>query len=163
MQINSIHTVNATPTSTPAPADGAAIASSRFWPEVEPAHFRAAMRYDGTVTTARLRGALVEAIAAVNGELAGWRMVKIAGGALRLADIEAEQIDGESVLVQRWRRAVYATAAADLAERYRSFDATGAARQRAEDLDATADQLRADARAALRALMGVGRCTVELI
>ncbi|WP_083340995.1 head completion/stabilization protein [Chromobacterium amazonense] len=163
MQINSINTVNATPTSTPAPADGAAIASSRFWPDVEPAHFRVTMRYDGTVTAARLRGALIEAIAAVNGELAGWRMVKIAGGALRLADIEAEQIDGESVLVQRWRRAVYATAAADLAERYRSFDATGAARQRAEDLDDTADQLRADARAALRALMGVGRCTVELI
>ncbi|UTH73355.1 head completion/stabilization protein [Chromobacterium sp. IIBBL 290-4] len=160
MQIN---TVNATPTSAPAPTDGQAIPSSRFWPDIEPSHFRAAMRYDGTVTAARLRHALVEAIAAVNGELAGWRVVKIAGGALRLVDIEAEQIDGESALVQRWRRAVYAIAAADLAERYRSFDATGAARQRADDLDDTADQLRADARAAIRALMSVGRCTVELI
>ncbi|MBX9295715.1 head completion/stabilization protein [Chromobacterium vaccinii] len=154
---------NASTTSAPALDDGQVIETPRFWPDVEPAHFRAAMRYDGTVTAARLRGALIEAIAAVNGELAGWRVAKIAGGALALADLAAEQIDGESVLVQRWRRAVYATAAADLAERYRSFDTAGAGRQRAEDLDDTADQLRADARAAIRAILGVGRCTVELI
>ncbi|SUX53661.1 head completion/stabilization protein [Chromobacterium vaccinii] len=160
-----IVSTNASTTSAPAPDDGESqvIETPRFWPDVEPGHFRAAMRYDGTVTTARLRHALIEAIAAVNGELSGWRMVKIAGGALALADLDAEQIDGESVLVQRWRRAVYTTAAADLAERYRSFDTAGAGRQRAEDLDDTADQLRADARAAIRAILGVGRCTVELI
>ncbi|WP_080509423.1 head completion/stabilization protein [Chromobacterium subtsugae] len=160
MQINSVNTVNASPTNAPAPGDGPAIQTSRFWPDVEPGHFRAAMRYDGTVTAVRLRHALVEAVAAVNGELFGWR---VASGAQRLADIEAEQIDGESILVQRWRRAIYATAAADLAERYRSFDATGAGRQRADDLGDTADQLRADARAAIRAILGAGRVTVELI
>ncbi|OHX20447.1 head completion/stabilization protein [Chromobacterium sphagni] len=157
--------INSTAPATAAPIanDGQPIKAAYFWPEIDPAHARAAMRLDGTVTAPRLRHALVEAVAGVNQELSGWRQIRTAAGASQLAEVAAEQIDGESVLVQRWRRAVYATTAAELAERYRSFDTTGAGRQRADDLDSTADDLRADARAAIRAILAVGRATVELI
>lgn len=153
------------PTTPAAPGqDAEPIKAGYFWPEINPADAREAMRLTGTVIGMRLRHALVEAIASVNAELADWRVRQVATGYSSLQDVPAEQVDGQSILVSRWVRAVYATAAADLYERYRSFDTTGKADKRADNEDSAADDLRRDARLAIRAILGVtGGCVVELI
>ncbi|GGY03877.1 bacteriophage head completion/stabilization protein [Paludibacterium paludis] len=145
-----------TPTPTP-------IRSGSFWPELDPAIARSQMRLDGTVTDERLRAALIEAIASVNSQLAEFRRQRQAGGVASLMAITADEVDGQSVLVNRWYRAVLCLAAANLTERYRSFDSTGAGDKKAADLDTTVDDLRRDAHWAITAIQGVPRTTVELI
>lgn len=148
-----------------APAAGTEqpITSNPFWPEIDPAAARDSMRLDGTITAARLRTALVEAIAKTNQELATWRTGKQAEGRATLADVPAEQVDGESEHVARYRRAVYCTAAANLIERYRDYDSTGEGHKRADALTDPIDDLRRDARWAIRDILGAGRSTIELI
>lgn len=144
-------------------ADGAEIRAGVFWPSIKPAEAREEMRLDGNVTPARLRSALIEAMASVNSELAEWRQARIAAGFTALDQVPAEDIDGKSVLLHRWRRAVLCEAAAILTERYRSFDTTGTGHQRADQLDPSIDELRRDKRWAISDMQGVGRCAVELI
>lgn len=153
----------ATPSTGGTAEDGAAIASSPFWPEIDPVAARAAMRLDGTVTAERLRAALIEAIASVNAELGNWRRARQAEGRDRLEDVPAEAVDGQSVLVMRWRRAVLHLATASLNERYRSFDSTAAGHKQADELDSTVDDLRRDARWAISDILGQRRSTIELI
>lgn len=154
------------PTSKPATgsqADGPAIQAGLFWPSVDPLTARQAMRLDGTVTPQRLRAALVEAIASVNDKLSDWRRAQQAAGFMSLASVPAEEVDGVSVLVQRWYRAVQCDAAANLAERYRSFDSTAAGHKQADEMDTTVDDLRRDARWAISDIRGVTRNVTELI
>jgi hypothetical protein len=151
----------------PAPAQGAeaTIRNAAFWPDIEPAECRDAMRLDGTVTAARLRGALVEAMATVNDQLADWRRAQIAAGRPTLADVEADAIDGESAHVARYRRAVHCTAAASLTERLRHFDATGKAANvhTQERIDATAEDYRREAQWAIRDIRGEKRALIDLV
>lgn len=147
----------------PVPTEEAQITSSAFWPPVLPTDARTAVRIEGNVTAARLRHALVIAIAAINAELADWRTARQGAGYADLAAVPAEQIDGVSVLAIDYQRAVYATAKAELIERYRDFDATNAADRRADALDPTTDDYRRDARLAVRRILGLSPSTVELI
>lgn len=153
--------------STAAPAANSPLSqpirAGAFWPEIDPAHARAVMRLDGTVTDERLRHELVVAIASVNSELTAWRQRQQAAGVQRLADVPGEDIDDEPVNLTHWRRAIYATAAAALNERYRSFDSTAEGRRRAEELDLAADDLRRDARWAISDIQSKDRATVDLI
>ena len=153
----------ATPPAGGTATDAVPIRSGSFWPEIDPAAARAAMRLDGTVTAERLRGALIEAIASVNSQLADWRRRQQADGFTCLAEVPAEAIDGQSIQVQRWQRAVQCLAAANLTERYRSFDSTAAGHKQADELDTTVDDLRRDGRWAISDLLGFGRSTIELI
>lgn len=143
--------------------DGASIRSGSFWPELDPVATRAAMRLDGTVTAERLRGALIEGIASVNGQLADWRRQQQDAGHASLSAVPAEEIDGTSILVQRWHRAVQCEAAAILTERYRSFDSTAAGNKKADELDTTVDDLRRDSRWAISDISGQQHTTIELI
>jgi phage tail protein X len=152
-----------TPTQTPTTGTEPPIISGAFWPEIDPEAARNTMRLDGTVTGARLRHALVEAIADVNRQLADWRRGQQAAGNLTLDDVPAEQVDGESEHVAHYRRAVYCLAAANLTERYRSFDSTGAGNKQADELDTTVDDLRRDSRWAISDMLGLGRSTIELL
>lgn len=152
-----------TPTPTGPQADDPIIDAGAFWPSVDPVAARQAMRLDGTVTPQRLRGALVEAIVSVGSQLADWRRRQQDVGFATLADLPADDIDGASVLVQRWHRAVQCMAAANLTERYRSFDSTAAGNKQADELDTTVDDLRRDAHWAISDILGVGRSTIELI
>ncbi|MCG9124305.1 head completion/stabilization protein [Laribacter hongkongensis] len=144
-------------------ADGTAILANPFWPEIDPAHARATMRLDGTVTAARLRAALVEAIASVGSQLAGWRREQMAAGHASLSDVPDDTVDGDPVRVQRWKRAVLALATASLTERYRSFDSTAAGHRQADALDPAIDELRRDAAWAIAEIQGRARSTIELI
>lgn len=150
-------------TSPPDPADEPEIDAGAFWPTTDPSAVRDAMRIDGGITPARLRGALVEALAAVGDELRDWRLMQQTRGYSALADVPADEIDGASILVQRWRRAVACIAKANILERYRDYDSTAHGEKKADRLDSPIEDLRRDARWALSDILGTGRTLVELI
>ncbi|HDR9470976.1 head completion/stabilization protein [Burkholderia multivorans] len=139
------------------------IANDAFYPDVSLEHARDTMRLDGSVTDARLRHEMLAAIASVNDELRTARTAWRDAGFARLADVPADQLDGESVLLQHYRRAVYCLAKATLIERYRDYDTTGDGARRADDLEPQSDELRRDARWAISDIVGRPRVTVELI
>jgi hypothetical protein len=139
------------------------IRNDPFYPDVSLEHARDTMRLDGNVTDVRLRHELLDAIASVNDELRTFRAVRRGAGIERLADVPAEPLDGESVLLHHYRRAVYCLAKASLIERYRDYDSTGEGARRADELEPQGDELRRDARWAISAILGLPRVTVELI
>lgn len=139
------------------------IASSPFWPEIDPAQIREDQRIDNTITPARLKMALIEAIATSNTALRTWRDTQIAAGITTLADVEAEEIDSTSILIHRYHRAVGSLAKALLLERYRDFDTAGKGDKRADQLTDPIDDHRRDHLAALADILGQPRTTIELI
>lgn len=139
------------------------LANGTFWPVIELNHLRAALRIDASVTDARLELAAVAAMLSVNRELSPWRTTQIAAGFNTLADVPAEQIAGHSEHLHHYRRAVYSATAAEVCERYRSYDTTGTGDRKAEDLQFNIDEYRRDQRFAIRDLLGTSRTTVELL
>lgn len=139
------------------------ITNDGFWPDIDGATLRAAIRLDGSVSDARLEVAAVNALIQVNQELRGLKASHQGAGHAALADVPADRINNESCLVLLYRRAIYCTAAAELSERYRSFDSTAEGNRNTEELTPSIDEYRRDARFAIRDLLGVGHCTVELI
>lgn len=139
------------------------IVSGPFWPDVVPSEIREAQRIDNTVPPARLRMAIIEAIATTNSALRAWRAEQVDLGAKTLADVEADAIDGESIHIHRYRRAVGCLTKALLLERYRDFDATGKGDRKADALIDPIDDCRRDHLAAIADIVGRPRTTVELI
>lgn len=145
------------------PADQAEIQNAPFWPPIDPDHAMAALKLDGTVTPQRLRDALIHAIADANAQLAPWATARQAEGAATLADVTAPQIDGASIKLAHYRRAVYSLAAAHLTEHYRSIDTSRQGNQTAGLLEEPIDTHRRDAHWALNDIRGNPRSTIELI
>ena len=139
------------------------ISNGDFWPEINGQHLRAAMRITDSVTDDRLEVAAVNAMIEANRELAGFRDAQIAQGFSSLADVPAEKIKDESQKLHLYRRVIYCNALAELVERYSSFDATNSGEKKVTEEETSADQLRRDARKALRSLIGISHTTVELL
>lgn len=109
----------------PQPAgDEPVIKNTFFFPDIDPKRVRERMRLEQTVAPARLREAIKSGMAETNAELYEYREQKIAAGFTRLADVPADDIDGESIKVFYYERAVCAMATASLYERYRGVDAS---------------------------------------
>ena len=144
-------------------ASAAPITNDGWFPDLDAEHLRAALRLDGSVTEARLEVAAVNALIETNRELRTWKAEQLAAGHARLAEVPASQLQGESYLVHLYRRAIYCSAGAELAERYRDYSATGEGADRADALTPTADEYRRDARWAIRSILGRVHTTVELI
>lgn len=133
-----------------------------WFPDIDANIVRETLRLDGAVTDTRLEAALVNAMLSVNQDLATYK----AGHAAQhhaLEDIPSSEIDGVSRLVILYNRAVTCTAGAELVERYRSYDTSADGDRNAEALTPSIDELRRDARWAIRDLLGRTRSTVELI
>ncbi len=139
------------------------VQSGEFWPAVNIAALRAAVRITGDVTVERLRAAVVSAVIAVNDELTLWGETQQAKGFITLAAVPSPIIDGKSRLTQLYMRAVQCATAVELHERYRSYDATAQGNQRADDLTPTIDEMRRDLRYAISDVAGTRRVTAELI
>jgi hypothetical protein len=131
-----------------------------FWPKINPDDFRELMRVDGTVTAPRVKHALIEATAYINGQLRDWRWIQETKGILRLTDVPDEE---PGRLEHLYRRAIYEWASADLIQRYLRYDATGDAQQRAEPQQLAVDDHRQNSFWAVRDILGLPRSTVELI
>lgn len=151
------------PATAPPAAPETPIRNIWFFPDIDPAKAREVARIDNTVTPARLREALIAAIAHVNDQLRLWTQINIAAGFAELELLAAAEIDGESIKLHHYRRAVYSTAKASLIEKMADFDATGEGQKKAEEQRNLIDELRRDAQWALRDLQGLSRSTVELI
>lgn len=139
------------------------IDSGDFWPDIDPVKLRAAQRIDSSITPDRLRAALIEAVASVNGELSAWKQAQIAAGYATLDAVPAETIDAVSILVHRYERAVGCLAKSDIVERMRDFDTTNEGNRQADTLTPSIDELRRDARWAVSDIRGIGRAAIELI
>lgn len=144
------------------PAEGE-IDSSPFWPAISLPDLRDTVRLDGTVTTARLKHAVIDAITSVNRDLADWRRAREAEGVATLAAVPGEVINGESAYLHSYRRAVYAMTRANLLERYTDYSATGDGVKGADAKIISSDDLYRDARFAIRDILGTTHNTVALI
>lgn len=147
----------------PIPPNEGKIVSGEFWPVIELDDFRSTMRTDGTVTPDRLRHAAIDAVASVNGDLSLWGQHQQAAGYSTLSQVPSEKINNESVLVHRYRRAVYALARGNLVERYLDTSATADAMKDVGAKEGSIEDLYRDARFAIRDILGTGHLTVELI
>lgn len=147
----------------PTAPDEGDIANSPFWPAISLPDLRETVRLDGTVTTARLTHAVVDAITSVNRDLADWRNARQAEGHATLAAVPSEVINNESVHLHSYRRAVYAMTRANLLERYTDYSATGDGVKGADAKIISSDDLYRDARFAIRDILGTTHNTVELI
>lgn len=139
------------------------IANDGFFPAISLVDCRDVMRLDQDITSPRLRHSLINAISSVNWDLSGWKATQTAVPYNTLADVPARQIDDTSEKISLYKRAVYSYAKAELNERYRDYDSTLNATQRAEELDQTIDQYRRESIIAVRAIMEQPRSTIELI
>ncbi|MFC1154463.1 head completion/stabilization protein [Pasteurella multocida] len=136
------------------------IQNDEFFPNIVISEFRNASRLDGTVTIDRLKEALFEAIASVNDEL---KHFKQSATHATLAEIPSLTVGNQSVLVYRYKRAVYCLAQANLYERYASYDTTNGGEKKMELLQESIEQIRRDARFAINDIIGRPRITTELI
>ncbi|MGI2144462.1 head completion/stabilization protein [Shewanella frigidimarina] len=139
------------------------ITNSEFWPDIDLAKLRDAMRLDGTVTNERLEHSAINAVLQVNIDLKMWRLKQQSSGNANLDQVPAEQINGQSIYLQLYLRAVYCVAKANLIERYSDFDSTAKGLKAGEVLSDSVDDLRRDARFAIRDMLGESHVTVELI
>lgn len=139
------------------------IINDGWFPNVILAPARDVIRIDGTITTARLRAALVEAITSVNDELDAWKALQVTAGHNNMAAVPAPTVDNISRNIHRYLRAVYCLAKANLTERYRDYDSSNEGNKRADELDPTVGDLRRDHRWAVNDILGIGRSTIELI
>ncbi len=155
--------------SPPAATAEPVIENDGWFPPMDPAAVRGACLLDGTVTAARLRPALVEAMLTINRELQDWASHQRAQGHASLADVPGPRIAGDSARLLHYRRAVHACLQADLAEAYRiqSFmpGGTGNGKQDGvqEALAVRQDEHRRNQRWAIADIVGRPRATVELI
>ncbi|UVS95946.1 head completion/stabilization protein [Burkholderia glumae] len=150
-------------TSAGAPGAGATIVNDGWFPDINIGDLRESTKLDGTVTAERLRRAVVEAISTVNADLAQWRSAQVAAGHNDLASVPAPKVDGISIQVSRYERAVYSLTHADITEKYGGYDSTKSGGQKAENLDETVCQSRRNARWAMNDIRGIRRSTIELI
>ncbi|MFC3338136.1 head completion/stabilization protein [Paracandidimonas soli] len=125
-----------------------------WWPAVSLQRARQVMRLNGTVTNDRLLEALQNAAYSVNDELQAWSEAQ-----------RQAHPDGlpKGRLTNLYLRAVHFYAKAELVERYRDFDATGAGDRRADDHEGIPDEARRNMRWAISDILGKPRATVEAL
>ncbi|HFK8258516.1 TPA: head completion/stabilization protein [Klebsiella pneumoniae] len=147
----------------PPASDEPVIKNTFFFPDIDPKRVREGMRLEQTVAPARLREAIKTGIAETNAELFLWREQQIAGGVNTLADVPADDLDGESVRVLYYLRAVTSMATATLYERYRGVDASARGDKKADSIDTTVDELWRDMRWSVARVQDKPRCIVSQI
>lgn len=146
-----------------APAQPFILTNDGFWPDIDAAHLRERQRIGSNVSNPRLEEAAVAAMISVNRELRTLKLRYMAQGHDTLVAVPAEHIQDESELVHTYRRAIYSTASAEVAERYRTYSATNTGAAKGEEEEQSADDYRRDARFAIRDLLGISRATVVLL
>jgi hypothetical protein len=139
------------------------ISSGDWYPSIDLTDARKVMRVDGTATNERLVESIQLAMSAVEDQLDIWQQQQVELGRASLADVPSKTFAGTSRLVLLYKRAVYATAQAELLERYRNFDTTNAGKTRADSMGETVDDYRRNVRYAIRDILGRPRADVELI
>ncbi|MDR3432068.1 MAG: head completion/stabilization protein [Rouxiella aceris] len=149
------------PAPRPSEADELPIKNTFFWPDVDLQTLRGSLRYEGTITALRLRMAVKTAISEVNAELYDYRATQLAAGYATLAEVPADEIDGESIKLAHYQAAVCALTGAAIVESYRGYDASGT--RKAEEITVSADEFWRDARFSISKIAGRSACIVGLL
>jgi hypothetical protein len=139
------------------------ITNDGWFPDVEPATVRDQARFDGTVTAARLKQAILIALSDINGQLASYKQQRVLEGHATLAAVPGADLGEIRVWIHLYNEAVLAHLQAHFAETYRQFDTTGQGDKKADPLEVTADQHRRNLHWAIAAIAQRPRATVELI
>ena len=147
----------------PVASDEPVIKNTFFFPDIDPKCVRSLMRLEQTVAPARLREAIKTGMAETNAELFDYREQQIAAGFKWLADVPSDDLDGESLRVFYYKRAVCSMATATLYERYRGVDASAKGDKKADSIDSTIDELWRDMRWAVSRIQDKPRCIVGQI
>lgn len=142
----------------PASPIGSTVAADGWFPDVDLNDMRDKLRVGKVVTHGRLTFAVEGALVTVQTELDAWKAAQVAAGADSLAAVPKG-----AMLTVLFRRAVYFTAAAELAETYRDISATDDGDARAEEFVPVAADYRRMATHAIRDMIGTTRTAVELI
>ncbi|RNM02375.1 head completion/stabilization protein [Dickeya undicola] len=143
--------------------DGTAtVSAGEFWPVIVLRDLRMASRITGGITTTRLMHVTTEAVVHVTDQLASWQQEQQAAGHAALENVPAGQVNGESIKVYRFRRAVYAIARALLLEGYRDVDTTAKGDKATDTFDNQRDDLWRDARWSIADIRGAQRLFAEL-
>lgn len=147
----------------PTPEPQGLITNDGFFPDLDPEEMRLLANVSTSITPKALRGALVAAIITVGRDLRAWAEAQQAAGYPTLNAVPATRIDGVSVRLQQYRRAVALFAKAELIERQRDFDTTVAGGKDLEELGESIGDLRRDALHAVRDILARSRTIIELI
>lgn len=134
------------------------ITNDGFFPDIRLDHVRKSLRFDGSVTNERLFDAVVNSVLEVNQQLLVLKTKKPS-----FSELATTTVAGQSNVEMLYLRAVYASVAAMINEHYRSYDSTGDSQKRAEEMNPVIDEHRRNLRWAIRDLLGISRCTVDLI
>ncbi len=134
------------------------IKNDGFFPDVSTQQIRESVRLDGSVSDPRLKDAITTAILEVNKQL---RSLK--DKASELSALATTEIDGRPDTELLYFRAVYSAVAADINEKYGNYDSTHEGQKKLSELEPTVNDHRRNLRWAIRDLLGVNRCTVDLI
>jgi Phage head completion protein (GPL) len=148
--------------SPPAQIPDTIIVGDGWWPSLSIAAFRDTMKIPRAVTDVRAREAIAAGMMDVAHQLRSWRGDKEITGATSLQEVESPSYGGEKEAVMLWRRAVFAFAAAELADTHSDISATDAGRDRTAARAVSADEHRRNATQAIRAMKGRGRNRVAL-
>ena len=148
---------------TDASTSATVVSSGAWYPVIDLADLRKVQNLGGTVTDERLTESVALAMAAVEDQLDAWQLQQVALGRASMSEVPAKMLDGTSRLVRLYRRAVYATVAAEFIERYRQLDTTDSGQRRAEQMDISVDDHHRYVRYAIRDILGRPRATAELL
>lgn len=149
------------PAPQPVPGDG-------FFPTIDIEALRESVRIDQTVTSVRLRDAVIAAVLGIGQELGTWRYGHVLTGIAKLEDVpnpRGPQLAAEGVAwsTALYLRAIASLTAADLVDKGRDAGTTLAGHDRADELETVADIHRRNYRWAVNDLIGRPRSTIELI
>lgn len=153
----------ATPPAPQSPA-AAKVKADGWFPDIDVNKVRDAMRLRGDVPHGRLVEAIRGGILTATIDLAAWKADWVAQGKADLAAVKPDdKIDDEHRLSMLFTRAVRFYAAAELADLARDSSATNDEADRIEEESLVAPDMKRIALQAVRDLLGVGRCDIELI
>ena len=139
------------------PDSAQAIAADGWFPPVTLSSLRDRLRVGGaTLTDAMLTEAIEGAMLTALRLLANWRSQRALAGAMCLADVTSDQVNGRNRAEMLWERAIRFHAAAELADGNVDITATDAGLDRASEKETIADTFRRLAGYAIADLLSIG-------
>lgn len=142
----------------PVSTENESIQNDGFFPDIQLNDVREKVRLDGSVTNKRLIDSIISAMLEINDQLKTLKSKTVI-----FNELATSHIAGKPNTQLLYERAIYSAVAADINEKYRSYDSTGDGQKRGQELEPTVDDHRRNLRWAIRDLLGQPRCTVELI
>ncbi|MEH6649976.1 MAG: head completion/stabilization protein [Motiliproteus sp.] len=147
----------------PTPAASVTLTNTAFFPDIKTDDFVTLYRIPSEIDTLIIQHQLKHAMSRVNRSLKSWRSTQQNDGNATLAAVPADEIGGESELLQQYLRAVYCEAKAELLKETETVDRRATAENYAKAGEETEDKYREFAAQEIRAIVGLNRVGVNLI